>query len=1770
MSFLETRDVQIIPEDPQKAVETRNLKTTCHDKKYQEGIRHEVQGHERYNHSFHSACQSEDVMLPSCPQPFSQISPEWNSSQRSLSCSAQDHEHLSQEHRNRAVYSVGTACDQASLSHDQDRVPPRIEGPQEEDQRSGAHLGRVAHLGEGDSHRIGSHSGTRDQGGCDEADQQCQAGRAPANVPGSRYHHPPRGQEQDSCGRDAPAPQGLGDFQWDWGNGVAVRKTCGAHLHGDSADVSILCELGHSRSGVQGGSRDGITLAASSVCGMGQEDEPGGNCTHGRDSCDSRGSLWNDRECEGPGRDPDHAGHASQDARDAGRARPAQGEAPQGNKQPQIREQLPDGRRGAPVRVPRETGELCTESSGEAKLLTPQKTRALMQASEHIVPEAWASVCEDSRLFLLEVACSQDSILTQQAQEMGKSCERCSVWNGCDLTTGEGVHNVLRILETKRPKFVWISTECGPFSPIQNLNQRNPKQIEELHEKQHEARKQHVGGLIVAHVAIGLGLVVCWEWSRRCRAWKWDMMDEFRNRFSMSTSIIGGCQVGLFDPKLQKPLGKEWRIECSNELLSKKIHSPCSCTDPRKQHAICEGSLTRRSAFYTKEFARKVVYHMIHLEDQQSIGSVLRKDEVSSETDVLVKDVPKKAFEKCWCKQVHKWNKQLTCPTCLMEKMPEGQIWANNHEVRDMEDEPPLSSEDKQRILRSLSLVHSSTGHGSYQQLLNALRRRNVSNRVLKLAQEFRCSACEERKRPDPRRQANLEVQTSRWKSVQMDAAFWRHPQSKKQVQFVLLLDEASRFMVGRMVRTEGTRGIKAAEYVQIFEQLWRPYFGLPDVLRTDPEGALKSKEFLEHFQQQGTMVDKIPAEAHWNLSNVERGIEWVKELLTKQSMENEAMDYDQLLSHAICTWNHREIVRGFSPVQHALGRVPDADGRLFEERSHDMPLEMMCDPDSELAQSHKTRADAAKTFIDWQLKEKANRAYNSRHHVFKDVCPGDLVFYWRTTIPGAEKHAWNRGNYIGPARVLAVETRKEADGRFAPSSVVWLVKAGRLVKVAMEQIRRASAREQSLHELTMPVRLPWTVTELTSDLRQGVYDDHVGSGPSSAQRSSVETQEEPREHPTGKRRCTTKAPPRLETSREALDRSRSPARESRPLPTEEPWQEEIHCSFWSSEENVFWQQQTAAVEIEIEMPRHQRQWKRMVRDPKSYFVSALRRKSIEVSERRMTKEEHEQFKGAKQVEIDKFLAAEALKTLPKHLQPNRDQAMKMRWVLTWKKTEHPDGTTSQKPKARAVVLGYMDPQYAYRPTFAPTMTRHSRQLLLQWAANGKHQVRKGDVSSAFLQGRPFSRDMYLIPTEEICVALDVPPGSVVKMQKACYGLVEAPIEWFETMNSFLLEIGFEQMRSDPCMWRLMEDSQCIALISGHVDDFLFTGKDHPKWHAACEKIQKRFKWQEWEDAREGFTQCGVQVKEQSYGFSLDQIHYLQEVQDIAISRERRKETKEETTDQEKTELRGLLGALSWHTSQVGFRFSAYTSLMLSEVPQSTVQTLIDANALLQRARAAAKEPMKIFGFTEQEQPQVYCWTDASSQNRHDGYSTKGIFIGMSSVHLEQGSVDRVSPWFWQSGKIDRVCRSPGAAEARASTDGEDSLYLLRYQWSEILGFHADVHDTDSHVKHVRGVLITDSRNVHDKVDKPYITPKGAQKRVDLEMMTLKESQWFTGLVIRWVSAQAMLANSLTKRGEDMQMTKFIQMDQCWRIVDDPNMFSGRKRAQMGKTVLDS
>ena len=235
----------------------------------------------------------------------------------------------------------------------------------------------------------------------------------------------------------------------------------------------------------------------------------------------------------------------------------------------------------------------------------------------------------------------------------------------------------------------------------------------------------------------------------------------------------------------------------------------------------------------------------------------------------------------------------------------------------------------------------------------------------------------------------------------------------------------------------------------------------------------------------------------------------------------------------------------------------------------------------------------------------------------------------------------------------------------------------------------------------------------------------------------------------------------------------------------------------------------------------------------------------------------------------------------------------------------------------------------------------------------------------------------------------------------------------------------------------------------------------------------------------------------------------------------------------------------------------------------STVNTFLQASQLVAAVKAPKRHEMLVHSFPDNVELGCFAWVDAANENRYDGGSTQGIFIGMAPLGMLQGELSGVTPVAWHSHKIDRVCRSPVAAETQAAVNGEDNLYFVRYQWSEILYGFESTKNPDKTVAKVTGCVISDSRNVYDKLQSKVLTIKGAEKKANIELLSLKEAQKRTGVIVRWVHSEAQLGNSLTKKHGGKELELFYRMQHTWRIVEDPLMRSARKRKVAGLNNLE-
>nr|GEX28784.1 hypothetical protein [Tanacetum cinerariifolium] len=146
--------------------------------------------------------------------------------------------------------------------------------------------------------------------------------------------------------------------------------------------------------------------------------------------------------------------------------------------------------------------------------------------------------------------------------------------------------------------------------------------------------------------------------------------------------------------------------------------------------------------------------------------------------------------------------------------------------------------------------------------------------------------------------------------------------------------------------------------------------------------------------------------------------------------------------------------------------------------------------------------------------------------------------------------------------------------------------------------------------------------------------------------------------------------------------------------------------------------------------------------------------------------------------------------------------------------------------KARLVAVGYSQQEgIDYDDTFAPVARIEAIRLFLAYAAHKDFTVFHMDVKTAFLNG---------ILKEEVHVGQ--PLGFVSKqytdrvyaLDKALFGLKQAPRAWYDVLSQFLIKNGFQKGSIDTTLF-IKKKGKHIMLIQIYVDDIIF-GSTNPKY----------------------------------------------------------------------------------------------------------------------------------------------------------------------------------------------------------------------------------------------------------------------------------------------------------------------------------------------------
>ena len=507
---------------------------------------------------------------------------------------------------------------------------------------------------------------------------------------------------------------------------------------------------------------------------------------------------------------------------------------------------------------------------------------------------------------------------------------------------------------------------------------------------------------------------------------------------------------------------------------------------------------------------------------------------------------------------------------------------------------------------------------------------------------------------------------------------------------------------------------------------------------------------------------------------------------------------------------------------------------------------------------------------------------------------------------------------------------------------------------------------------------------------------------------------------------------------------------------------------------------------------------------------------------------------------------------------------MKMRWVLTVKS----DGSA----KARLVVLGLQDHRLGKMPTQAPTVSDRGRNLALQLMANKGLRMRKGDVKAAFLQGNSTQGDdnIFAEPCAELREGLGVTDEYVVKLWKAVYGLCNAPREWYETVNSDMLRLGWTPVSMEPCAWTLWENGRLVAVAFIHVDDMVVgVAEGNVFVDRKMKEVEALYRWGRWEHT--SFDQCGadlLQLKDGTIMQSLERA--TKKVAMIELpGGSRAAKDDEKLSLKGQTLCRAALGSLQFLASQGMCWLSADVSIMSGHVPTATRGLIKKINKLIRFAHETSNVPVVFRPIVD---PVFVTWHDAAWGCRVSGASQGGFLVAMAERRLLKGERSPVSCLVAASKKLPRVTRSSLGAETQSGSMASEEQEFVRLLWLEMSTGKLDLQNINGELQKTTGVMVTDCKGLYDSVCRVVSSGLGvADRRTAIEALGLRQGLARSGTIMRWVHSEAMPADGLTK---DSKQAHNVLLDFLtrgyWRLVQDESFTASKKRKAQGREdILD-
>ena len=199
----------------------------------------------------------------------------------------------------------------------------------------------------------------------------------------------------------------------------------------------------------------------------------------------------------------------------------------------------------------------------------------------------------------------------------------------------------------------------------------------------------------------------------------------------------------------------------------------------------------------------------------------------------------------------------------------------------------------------------------------------------------------------------------------------------------------------------------------------------------------------------------------------------------------------------------------------------------------------------------------------------------------------------------------------------------------------------------------------------------------------------------------------------------------------------------------------------------------------------------------------------------------------------------------PRWVQSMQEEMKSLLELQTWKLVDLPPGRKIVKNrwvykkksdgrlKSRLVAKGFTQTRgLDFDETWSPVGRKSSLKLLIHFVLMNRWSWRQMDVDTAFLNSK-LHEEIYMAQP----VGFEDGSARVCRLLKSVYGLKQASREWYNTLSEFLLSLGFQRSRIDPCLYM-----QSGIIIFTYVDDIIIAAATQILVDEVSSKFKERFR----------------------------------------------------------------------------------------------------------------------------------------------------------------------------------------------------------------------------------------------------------------------------------------------------------------------------------------